>query len=92
MNIWMSGEIQDDVGYAFTQARNDVEGTLNAVVADRDYGNGVQKWAFIPIILPREDERWGEIRKYHKRRKVVEFRLKIPTLHSRMRLRLAREH
>lgn len=77
MNIWMSGEIQDDVGDAFRQARNGVEQTINSDLSQRDYGPSVQKWALIPIILPREDERWGEIHKYDKRKKVVEFRLKI---------------
>lgn len=77
MNIWMSGEIQDDVGAVFRQARNEVEQALNDALAERHYGPSVQKWALIPIILPREDERWGEVQKYDKRQKVAEFRLKI---------------
>jgi hypothetical protein len=77
MKIWISGETKDDVEEGFRPARNDVDQTLNAALADRNYGPAVEKWALIPIILPFEDERWGEIRKYHKRRKVVEFRLKI---------------
>jgi len=77
MKIWMSGELQDDIGIAAGQASNEVENTLNASLGDRDYGPAVKEWSLIPIITPREDERWGEIRKYHKRRKDAEFRLKI---------------
>jgi hypothetical protein len=77
MEIWMSGEIQDDVIDDFRHARNDVESTLNAALRDRQYGDPIKQWALIPIILPGEDERLDEVRKFDKRRRVVEFRLKI---------------
>jgi hypothetical protein len=77
MKLWMSGETQDDVAGDARLASLEVERTVNTSLSGRDYGQAVTEWALIHIILPFEDECYREVRKYHKRRKVVEFRLKI---------------
>jgi hypothetical protein len=74
----MSGELQEDVGEAYRVARNEIEAKLNARIATCDYGSGVTEWAFIAIILkPTIGQDYPEIQKYSKRKKEVEFRLKI---------------
>lgn len=77
MVIWMSGELQADIDDAYRITRNEMESMINAAIADMDYGKNVMKWALIPIILNFEDPVYHEVRKHHKARKVIEFRLKI---------------
>ena len=89
MKLWMSDEIQADVGDVHRRARQDVENAINDKLSDSDYGSGVSKWAFISIIREEDSDDYGEIRRYDKRRKVVEFRLKID--HSQFKQAAATE-
>jgi len=66
-----------DVGEAFREARNEVEDQLNERFAERDYGPGLKKLAFIAIMRPSGDESYPEIYKYDKKKRMVEARLKI---------------
>src|SRR4030042_1145061 len=77
MELWVSGEIQGDIGDRYRAARKLVKTAMNSCIKDRDYGEGLKKWYYIAIILDFEDEAYGEVAKYSKRKKEVEFRLKI---------------
>jgi hypothetical protein len=50
-SLWMSGEIQADVGDEFRLAMNEIQSSVNAVLSSFDYGNGLEEWAVIPMIL-----------------------------------------
>jgi hypothetical protein len=77
-NFWMSGEIQNDVGDYYRIARNIIEPVLNQCVEGKSYGEGLKEWAYLAIILkPGIDEYYPEIKRYRKKKREVEFRLKI---------------
>jgi hypothetical protein len=93
MKLWMSGEIQANAADAYRQARKDVENVINDKLSRSDYGSGIQKWIYIAIIREEDSEDYGEIKKYTRRTKEVEFRLKIEhskftTAHSTEQKRL----
>jgi len=74
----MSGEIHKDFADKYLTARNEVERIINTEWTNQNFGPGLDKWALIAIILPAG---WGddlpEVSKYHRKRRVVEFRLVI---------------
>src|SRR5689334_23025771 len=76
MKLWLSAEVQHDVGDALRRARLKIEKSLNARLAS-DYGPAINKWALITILRPSRPEGWGEVWEYHSSRKVAEFRLII---------------
>lgn len=79
LRFWMSGEIQGDIDDAsYIAARKAVEQAVNAQLGERDYGRGLKLWAYLSIILnPEIDRYYPEVKRYSKRKKEVEFRLKI---------------
>lgn len=78
MKIWMSGEVQSDVADDYRKLRKEIEQSLNAVFSGRDYGAGLAEWDVIAMIFgddgPKE---YKEVKKYNKRDKSTEFRLRI---------------
>jgi len=78
IKFWMSGEIQSEVGDCYRQAQNTIEAVLNQCVGVRNYGEGLKEWAYIAIILkPDIDKYYPEVKRYRKKKREVEFRLKI---------------
>jgi hypothetical protein len=77
MKVWTSSEAMHDVAEPLRLASNEVEKALNEFVSPINYGAGVSDWTLIYILLPENDPNYGEIRRFHKRRGVVEFRLKV---------------
>ena len=73
----MSGEVMADVVDAHREARTVIESQLNSFFADRQYGSGLAKLAFISIISSLGSPWFPEIRRYNKRTKTAEFRLAI---------------
>ena len=73
--FWMSAEIQRDVSPQYTAALNEIEPALNAIIETSDYGT-LARWSFIAIILDDGDPYYGEVKRYHKKTRVFEFRLK----------------
>ena len=74
----MSGEIQGDIGDFYRTARNSLEAVLKKCIEGKDYGEGVKLWAYIAIILNNEtDPYYSEVKRYRKKKKEIEFRLKI---------------
>ncbi|MFH1932546.1 MAG: Imm44 family immunity protein [Pseudomonadota bacterium] len=78
IRFWMSGKIQSDVGDYYREASNIIEAVLNQYVEGENYGEGLKEWGFIAIILKSGfDEYYPEIKRYRKKKREVEFRLKI---------------
>lgn len=77
MKIWMSGELQADIGDACATVQNEMELVINRRIKNNDYGVAVARWSLIPIILDFEDPVYHEVKKYSHGRKVAQFRLKI---------------
>src|SRR5690348_9459827 len=77
MHLWMSGEVQADVGDAHRSARQAVEQAVNERLKDCSLSVDFDEWAFISIILPHDHPDNPELKKKHAKRKVLEFRLKI---------------
>jgi hypothetical protein len=78
MEFWYSGEIQNDVGDAFGRASNEIESVLNQELGGLAVGDELVKWSSIPMIRPEEFSfDYPEVQRYHRKRKSVEFRLRI---------------
>jgi hypothetical protein len=76
MRFWMSGEVQDDIADAHRIARKEIEQALTSELSACDYG--LQQWAFISMITPWvDDEDYPEVKRYRKKERTVEFRLRI---------------
>ncbi|HZF50553.1 MAG TPA: Imm44 family immunity protein [Polyangiaceae bacterium] len=77
MTLWMSGEIQLDIADQHRSARKDVESSINTVLGSSSYGEGINKWYLIPIILEENIPGFGEVNKYRKDERSFESRLKV---------------
>lgn len=77
MKLWMSAEIMVDVHERYRTIRNEIEPYINENIGSGLYGEPVEKWAYVAIMRPAGDSNYPEFYKYHKSRKVAEFRLKI---------------
>lgn len=73
----MSGEIQSDIADEYRSARKDIESAANAVLGSSDYGDGINKWVLIAIIRDEDHPDFDEVRKYQKKDRRFESRLKI---------------
>jgi hypothetical protein len=75
----MSGEVQADIGDAHRVARTEVEAKVNQLLRTNVYGGeSIEEWAFLAIIMAVEDPQFGEVATLHRKRRVAEFRLRIP--------------
>lgn len=77
MRVWTSSESMADVYEPLRLASREVERELNAAVGSESYGTGVIEWALIYIIMDQVDPNFPEVRRYKKRKREVEFRLKV---------------
>ena len=76
--LWISGEIQADVGDSFRRASNAIEGAVNQLLPGISLPEKVEEWAFIAIIREEDHPDYDEVIKKSSRGKTLEFRLKIP--------------
>ena len=79
MEFFMSGEIDAKVGDAEHIARNKIYSVLSGLVENAKLNFDINRWSFISIILSDlfiSD--YPEVAKFHKKTKVLEFRLQIP--------------
>ena len=76
--IWIGGELQADIGDPFRFAANEIVAAMNIVLNAQSFGRGFTSLNLIPIILNFEDSTYKEVRRYHKKDRDFEFRLKIP--------------
>lgn len=77
MRFWLSGEVMADVAEAYREVRKEVEGHLTSRLADASYGPGIDRLVFVAVISSLGGEWFPELRKYHRKEKDAEFRLRI---------------
>lgn len=78
IKLWMSGEIMREISRDFQSAESDIETAINSVLDASDYGDGIVKWYHIPIILDFDDSDFCELKRYSRKKRQAEFRLRIP--------------
>ncbi len=76
--IWIGGEVQGDIGEPCRLASKEITAALNVALNGQVFGSGLTSLTLIPIILDFEDPTYKEVRRYHKKDRDFEFRLKIP--------------
>lgn len=69
--------MQADIADAYRLARLDVKQAVESALSERDYGAALTRLNLISIIL-EDDSGFDEIKKYHKKDRQFEMRLKIP--------------
>ena len=79
MEFFMSGEIDAKVGDTEHIARNKINSVLSGLVENAKLNFDINRWSFISIILSDLFiSGYPEVAKFHKKIKVLEFRLQIP--------------
>ena len=75
----MSAEKEAAVGTAEHIVRNKIKPIMDNVLEGAVLDFDLERWSFISIIMPeRFAADYPEVAKYHKKTKVLEFRLPIP--------------
>jgi hypothetical protein len=77
MKIFISGEVQSEVGNVYRIAMLKIEQVFNAHLAEHRFGSGLVKMAYIAIIRRIDSPTFDEVKKYRTREHSAEFRLKI---------------
>lgn len=77
MKLWMGAEVDADVYEMYRDARAAVEAEVNRLLEAHSGPPHVGKWAYVAIIRAEDHPDYREFAKLHKRRGVVEFRLKV---------------
>lgn len=78
MKLWMSAEVDADVGDAHRHARNAVEPAVNRALEGISFSDQFGEWAFLSIIVADEVlPGFPEIVRKSSKGKVLEFRLQI---------------
>ncbi len=77
MELWMSTECDINISDKEHIARNHVEDTINEAIGDKDYAIELKKWRCIIILMKEDDPNFTERYQYSKKKKDMDFRLKI---------------
>jgi hypothetical protein len=81
MELWTSGELQVGIDDDFREVRKQIECVINDNICNNNYGSGIVEWAVIFMIYGElGPKNWKEVKKYHKKRKVFEARIKVDFL------------
>jgi len=75
MELWMSAEYSGDIDDQLREASNFVEDEINKIIKSKEYDLELDSWDCIAIIM--EDNDYDEIIKYSKKKRDMDFRLKI---------------
>ncbi len=78
MKLWMSAEIQADVGDSYRVLSHAIENEVNRLLDAIALSEKAETWALIAVIMKIERTDYDEVVKRSCRGKVLEFRLKIP--------------
>ncbi len=78
LKLITSGEIQGDIYDNYASVQCEVEEAINTVLEGKIYGDSVIKWYHIPIILALDSPDYCEVKRYYKKKRHLEFRLRIP--------------
>ena len=89
MKLWIGAEMNADVADLLRPARKAVEDAVNAVVENKDYRLPVDDWDCIAII--RDDENFAEKFMFSKKKRDMDFRLRIPYLPFKLASPIERE-
>ena len=76
MKLWMSCEAMAEVADSFRSVRSKLERSINEQIASLSAVE-FEKWALIIILRPDNHPDYQEIIRLDKKKKVIEFRLKI---------------
>ncbi len=80
MKLWLSGEIDASVSEKFRLLILKIEPIINSTIEDKRYGSAINIWGYISIIMDPNFLQTGffkEIKRYRKKKKETEFRLRI---------------
>ena len=75
MKVWISGEVDASVGERFS-AMMRVETLRNEALNSQTYDIPLDSWDCIAVI--RDDDVFGEITRYSRKKRDMDFRLHIP--------------
>jgi hypothetical protein len=53
MKLWISGEVDADIGDGFCQTMNEIEVIVNQLIEAKYYGEGLKSWDVIMIITKK---------------------------------------
>ncbi|MGB8352285.1 MAG: Imm44 family immunity protein [Chthoniobacteraceae bacterium] len=81
MKLWIGGELSADIADVYRQARIIVENAINSTIQEVDYRLELDGWDCITII--RDDENFGEKLSYSKKKREMDFRLRVDHLRFR---------
>ena len=56
MKLWLSGQVEAEVGDAFRQTMNEIERLVNDKIGNNDYGKGLASWDIIFFILEGDSQ------------------------------------
>ncbi|MDP8100097.1 Imm44 family immunity protein [Pasteurella atlantica] len=76
MELWMSAECDLNIDKKEHFARNYVEDTINAEIESENYDIELDSWDCI-IILMKDDPNYPERIRYYRKKRDMDFRLKI---------------
>jgi len=75
LKFWFSGEVDQRISDAFRRILARVEAKLNHICDGRDYGDGVVKFAIIPMILgPEHLSGRPERRLWKRKERIADYR------------------
>ena len=74
MKLWLSGEVEAEIGDSFRSVMNEVETLINEGILINYYGDGLIEWDVIFIITK---EGGKELFKYSKRKKGTDIRINV---------------
>lgn len=80
MNFFATAEAYNTISRKLVDIQNVISAKLNSLLKEKKYGNGILDWGHISICNPAEFYEAGffnEIRKYYKKEKDLDLRLKI---------------
>ena len=79
MKFSMSAEKEAAIGTAEHIARNKIKQVLDKALEGLQLEFDLERWSYISIIMPKEfSADYPEVAKFHKKTKVLEFRIAIP--------------
>lgn len=77
MNLWTSSETSGSIGESPMKFLLLIEDAFNNELSKYDYGSGIIELSYIAMIMVEKQDHYDEIKKYDKKKKEFEFRLKI---------------
>ena len=78
MEIFISGEIESEVANVYRISTLAIRRAFNAQFTDRSFGSGLVEMTYVAIIIRLNSPSYCEVKKYSKKQRSAEFRLKIP--------------